>query len=436
MCRRLFTLFLCITLFTASLCLQGCQRTAKAPPPPWQGVISLWDFPRWPDEKGNRFGWVENKIKEFEKTHPDVFIHLRELKWDYGMIELRAAAASGVGPDIAAVGADYYFISEGYLEPVDEHFTPETQEKYDKKALDAVIYNGRHYGFPWFITTGGLFVNKGAFEGRGVKFPENGEWTYDEFVQALQKLTFENKRGKVENYGLNIFLAPGNYHSWGFLTMDGSKVFDEFGHFVLDGEEGNTALTKMADLLNKYKAVPDQFASLDENNCWSDFAEKQKIAVYPCGPWAIGILRGRLENGKGFEFDIMNYPKGSADAVGFSQVCAYGIFKQSDPGKKRTCEEFLKFITQEHEQEVLSRYGVFPALLKPMQKVVEDDEYMAKMKVLLDKSRNVPKVKNLYKIEDVMASQIRQALLSKKTPAQALEDLSKEVRALEGQPLE
>ena len=122
----------------------------------WQGIITLWDFPRWPDKSGDPFGWIKNKILEFEKEHPGVFIHLRSLKWEYGLIELRAAATSGTNPDIAPIAADCDFILKGYLEPVDEYFLPEELEKYEPKALEAVSYQERIYGFPWFMTTHGL----------------------------------------------------------------------------------------------------------------------------------------------------------------------------------------------------------------------------------------------------------------------------------------
>ena len=202
----------------------------------WEGIITLWDFPRWPDKTGNKFGWIESKIREFEKENPGVFIHLRPLKWEYGLIELRAATAAGTYPDIAPIAADFDFIIEGHLEPVNEFISSDELERYEPRAIEAVTYQNQIYGFPWFMTTYGLFLNKDNFTSQNAVIPEDGCWTYDEFVQALQKLTLDqNKDGKIDKYCFNFFLSPSNYQIWGFLTMDGAPVFDKQGNFIEDG---------------------------------------------------------------------------------------------------------------------------------------------------------------------------------------------------------
>jgi len=436
MYRRPNILFLCtllIVVIGASICFIAACGTGKKEvkndsEDTWQGVITLWDFPRWPDKNGNRFAWIQKKIKEFEGAHPGVFIHFRPLKWEYGHIELRAAAAAGTNPDIAPVASDYDFISGGYLEPVDEYFSAEELAKYDPRAIESVKFNERFYGFPWFMTTYGLFINRELFAARDIDIPEDGQWTYDEFVSALQQVTSNGKKNK--SYGFNLFLSPGNYQVWGFLTMDGAKIFDEYGNFALNSPEGVSALTKLVDLAAKYQVVPSgEFGNLEETKVWGDFSEKQRIAVYPAGTWAIKVLRDRYESGKGFEFDIMHYPKGKAEPFAFAQVSGYAIFKQQDERKKDMCAEFIKFITSEEEQASLENYGVFPVYTEALKKSTEDP-MMKKMKEILDMSESLPKVKNWHKVEEELSAQIRLALLSQKTPAQALEDAEKNINRI------
>jgi len=408
-------------------CGRGEEKVKNSYVDKWQGVITLWDFPRWPDSNGNRFGWIQTKIKEFETDNPGVFIHLRQLKWEYGHIELRAAAAAGTNPDIAPVGADYDFVAGGFLEPLDEYFSPEELARYEPRAIEAVKYNERIYGFPWFMTTYGLFINKEAFETHSVSVSEDGRWTYEEFVSALQKLTSD---GKKKSYGINLFMSPGSYQSWGFLTMDGAKIFDEYGNFALNSPEGISALTKLVDLGAKYQVVPlEEFGNVEESKVWSDFCEKQRIAVYPAGTWAIKILSDRYKSGNGFEFDILHYPRGSKDATSFVQVAAYGIFKQQDPKKKDICAKFLKYITSEDEQAALADYGVFPVYTQILEKAI-GDPMMKRMKEILDTAENLPKVRNWHKVDEELSAQIRLSLLSQKTPGQALEDAEKNIMAI------
>lgn len=430
MFRRPITLFLCLLLCLSFI--SGCSinnaSSQKLEEESWEGVITLWDFPRWPYSGGSRFGWIEKKISEFEKGHPGIFINLTKLKWEYGIVELMAAASSGIAPDIAPIGANFDFISAGYLEPVDEYLTPESHSLYDSRAIESVTYQNRVYGFPWFITTNALLINKEAFNKRNVQIPSEGIWTYEEFVQALSKLTYgKNKNAKPDHYGFNFYLYPGSTQVWPFLTMDGAQIFNEYGKFDLNSSAGISALTKLVELGTKYKVVPQgKYGLSDENEVWGDFAEKQNIAVYPAGPWAIKILNERLKSGQGFEFDVAFYPKGSATSKNFATVCAYGIFKQEDPKKKALCAEFLKFITSEKEQNELKEYGVFPALLKSQQKLA-DDPNMKKMLQVLDSAVLFPKVPNWSKIDEIVTTEIRLALLGQKSPEKALNDAASQV---------
>lgn len=420
---RPITLFFCIIL-TIALLLSGCQASNVKENPKetgdsWQGVITLWDFPRWPDEKGNRFGWIQQKIAEFEKANPGVFIQLRKLKWEYGIIELQAAASTGTGPDIAPVATYHDFISKGYLEPVDDVFTPDIVEKYHPKAIEAVKYNERIYGFPWFMTTYGLFLNLDLFSKRNVKPPENGKWSFQEFADSAKLLTFR-EGDDTENHGFNTYLAPGNYQAWGFLTMDGAEIFDSKGKFRLNSPEGISALSMMADLREKYQCVPEeQYGIVNENKAWGDFAERQSLAIYPAGPWAIKILQDKKSKGEGFEFDIAYYPDGKTSSKSISIVSAYGIFKQKDEAKKEVCKKFLKYITSQEEQENLSKYMVFPVYMETFKKSLKDPN-MKKMSQIFNESINLPRVDNWLKIDEIITSQIRQVLLGKKTPEEAL----------------
>jgi multiple sugar transport system substrate-binding protein len=441
MCRRPFILFLCnlivVTIVLSGLltgCHEGKNKANDESEDIWQGIITLWDFPRWSDKSGNRYGWIEKKIREFEEAHPGVFIHFRPLKWEYGLIELRAAATAGTYPDIAPVASDYDFIIEGYLEPVDEYFKPDELERYEPRAIEAVTYRDRIYGFPWFMTTYGLFINKEIFKANAATIPESGSWTYDEFVQALQKVTYDRSKGdKVDHYGFNLFLSPGSYQVWGLLTMDGAKIFDEQGNFLLNTQEGISALTKLVELETKFKVVPTkEYGVLEETTVWGDFCEKQKISVYPAGPWAIKVLNDRYRSGKGFEFDVAPYPKGESNPSVFALISGYAIFKQQNEKKKALCAEFIKSITSEKEQEALAEYGVFPVYTQVLGKAI-NDPLTKKMKDILDTAANLPKVKKWHKIDEAVTVQIRLALLSQKTPAQALEDATKAVEAIQGE---
>ncbi len=79
----------------------------------WRGVITVWDYPRLNSTNGTRFSWISVKIKQFEKLHPGVYIDFKELDVTSGATLLKAAANTGAYPDVAPIGSDFYFMSEG-----------------------------------------------------------------------------------------------------------------------------------------------------------------------------------------------------------------------------------------------------------------------------------------------------------------------------------
>jgi len=47
--------------------------------PSWKGIITLWDISYVETGTGNRSGWLNNWIKEFEKKYPGIFIDIRRM---------------------------------------------------------------------------------------------------------------------------------------------------------------------------------------------------------------------------------------------------------------------------------------------------------------------------------------------------------------------
>ncbi|MGB9813695.1 MAG: ABC transporter substrate-binding protein [Thermovenabulum sp.] len=396
-------------------------------------IITLWDFPRWEAENGSRFGWIEKKIKEFEKTHPGVYIYLKKLKWEYGMYEIRAACQAGINPDIAPVDGDYDLILKGYVEPVDEFFTREELSKYDERVLEALRVSGRLYGFPWFVTTYGIFVNKDLFEERKVNLPLENNWTFQDFINTAVKLTWDKNRDKkIDYYGFDFILKPGNYGFWGMLTMDGAKFFDEKGNFVLNTKEGLSALKKISEAFKQYNIFPPEAGDRDENRLWSNFAEKKKVAMTLIGNWAIPLLEKRKLDNKGFDYEMIFYPKGESQAHPIAVVSGYAILKQQDENKKKICAEFLKFITSEKEQENLIKYGVLPSIKNLQEKAALENEFLKKCKEILNSAEYLPKIANWPKIEEVINTEILLVIKGKKAPEKALQDMEKNILMISG----
>ena len=168
--RELSILAVALVLAIVALPLSGCLIRFARP-----GVtIIVWDGPRWADESGNRYHWVQGKIAEFEASHPFVEVVLVPVEWVNLRDLLDAAKEAGRLPDIApmdlsAGGISLEEISRGLLEPVEAYLT--RPEDLSEHALEAYTHDGRLWGFPSTMTGHSLILNLDLFAERGVEPP-------------------------------------------------------------------------------------------------------------------------------------------------------------------------------------------------------------------------------------------------------------------------
>lgn len=318
---RPFTLFLCIgvALFMVfgwrlvqnrvGLNLTRPEAVEKQ----WEGVISLWDYPRPFLAEGSSFGWMRERIREFERMHPGVFIELYPLTWGEGRKQLDLAVDRGTCPDIAPVGDNLGYAARGVLEPLDQFIAPNRVIQYREHVLTAVSHNGAIWGIPVYCAVPNMLLNLDAFEEAGVEPPENGRWTYDEFVSILQRLTLDRDGdGKPEQYGLGSYISNGYYNLWGILFSDGWRIYDPVtGRYTVNTTKAVSGMEKLSRLVHEYGVVKSDLALCTQAKAWKDFAVDKKVAVYPEGPWAAEEMRKLQSEGRGFECGTALYPAGT-----------------------------------------------------------------------------------------------------------------------------
>ena len=431
--RKAFTLFLYAILVVfifigPSLLEQMKENYEKSLEPEhkkteWTGVITLWDYPRLDIRNGTRFSWIKGKIKQFEKKNPGVYIELRTLEWKDGPTFLKAAAKTGANPDIAAVGSDYFYTSGGYLEELDQYLTLEDRTDLIVSVLDTAIYKDKLYGIPWMMTGYALLLNTDRFSERNISLPENGEWTYEQFVEALKQLTYDtNGKGGPDVFGFNSFVEPGYYNTFGLIMSDGAQIMDEAtGRYIFNTPEALSGLNKLCDLKFKYKVTHPGFGTMSENQAWSTFLNGE-TAVYTGGSWAVPLLRNSQGN-SGINFTVAKFPVGKSDVPLSlsSTTCSYAVFKQKDENKRKVCADFIKFITSAEAQDELLNFGYFP-VRKSGKHLYENDKEMYTIQQSLYFAEHLPKVENWSEIDLILQTKIKEAVQGDSSPEQALKD--------------
>ncbi len=396
-------------------------------------TIKLWEFPRWletPDSV-DRFYWMKQQIVEFEAEHPEVSIELTELTWERGSDKKRIAIAAGVGPDIVTGTLPVQLVEENFVEPVDDYMTHEQRTDFYSAALDAFTYEGRLYGWPWYLTGSTMFLNLELFKKYGVTVP-GSTWDYKQFLDSARKLTRDQDGdGKTDIYGFGFLIRPGDTNVWPFLFPDGidlpSKAPSSLSELRKNIEPG---LTTLHALVHAERVAPIQCGAWDTTALWQRFADKRDIAMVPWGIWAIPKLRTFDD----FDFEVLPYPSLDDSHVdrpmrAFVGTAGFVVLRQSDPTKRRLCMEFARFLVRPQEQSKLALYGVFPSRISAGN-IYEDDKLMTKTQQIITSGQTVPRHTAWEKIDEKLQKEFQLVLLNEKSTDVALDDSLAQIAAI------
>lgn len=400
--------------------------------PEWEGIITFWDYPRLDKKTGTQFGWIREKIKAFEKENQGVYIDFKPLDWKKGPIEINTAAKMGHLPDVVPIGSDYSIIIKDVLDPLDEYLTVDEIEDFRQNALQSVTYSNKIYGLPWMMTTYTMVLNLDLFNENGVQPPENGFWTYDEFIEKMKVLTYASKdNGEIDHYGINSFIEPSYYNTWGILLSDGAKIFDEKAQYSFNDDKALSGVQKLIDLKQKHNVVHPEFGVNNSNKAWTSFYENKNIAVYPVGTWALNVLDRLQSEGKGFNYNVAKFPTGNLNkSVTLSNMIgSYGMSKQEDKQKSDMIVEFLKFLVKDEYQQDLKRLGVFP-VKKSIGNIYLDDPKMTMIYEELEDANIVFDHPYWKEIDEIIQKEIQQGVIGNKSAKEVLKDAEEKVKVL------
>jgi multiple sugar transport system substrate-binding protein len=184
-----------------------------------------------------------------------------------------------------------------------------------------------------------LFYNKDAFAAAGVSEPTAG-WSWDEFLDAAQKLTLDdNNDGVVDQYGFWFYGRYAHIESWVYQN-DGRLLNGNKTRFEPDANAVE-ALAFLDGLIHEHGVAPEP----------KEMEGVRQQDVFPLGlsaMWVDGAwnINGNRENiGDEFEWGIAPLPRGpraSGDQT-------YGW--PDNMSVAATCEhpeeawEFIKFMT-------------------------------------------------------------------------------------------
>ena len=412
--RKLFALsvmVIALSLMANAVIFSTPRATAQG-----SGVVRIgsWD-------SGDALEPFNNAIKSFEEKYPDIDVKLESVPQEYGT-KLLAQIAAGTAPDVIQVGDGDVarYVREGIVEPLDPYINGDN-------PLDMSIFYpgvasfGQVGGTTYFLTKDYsplvLYYNKDMFDEAGLEYP-NENWTWDDLLNAAQKLT-----GK-DRWGIQL---PGHWGDWlwhrgiqPILVQNGATMISEDGLTVqgyLNSEATVTALQWYVDLFKKHKVAPTR----DDVDAYAgaNLFTSGVVAMQWTGRWPLKDYKAV----EGFNFGTAGLPAGPAGKG--NVLCWAGFAINADSNNKEAAWTFLKYIAAEDGAKEFANYAL--TAVRPIAEAqgLTTDPYDAPIMEDLANVAQIPEFVTPYFNECVLEpfrQNLEKVFLEDKSVQQAMDD--------------
>lgn len=404
----------------------------------WTGTITIWDGPRWPDEDDNKYHWLEAKAAEYEEENEGIEIEIVQVPWAEMGDKLGVSIAGQSWPDIApvdisgsAVSIDH--IEQGVIESVDDLFTDEELDDFYENSLEAYTFNDQLYGIPNSITVHSMLLNLDLFEEQGVEPPADGKWTWDEFLNTAQELTFDRDGdGETDVYGFSTYILEGYYEAWPFFYKDGGQpLSDDLSEFTFNSPEAVKAIQDLADLKHEHDAAPETLGGNDVGGTFQAWAneDQRTVAMQPWATWAIQSAQSEYPT----NFMVAEYPIGErSEHVTIGGVGGWIMFSQDSDGKREAVGDFMKYLSTTEEQYTMAtEYGIFPARKSSADMdPYAENEQMARAQEMTSDVVMLPRHPEWKKIDEIIQGKLQTVFNGEKTAQEAMDEAQELVNDL------
>lgn len=262
--KRFIALFLCLCM-TAAL-LVGCGGGAEkefADTNTDSGKITL-TYMSW---SGSGQKAVEQRaIEAFNNSHPDVQIKATFVPGDY-LSRIQTLIAGKKEPDICYMYGNYIhdWAQKGLLADLTPYIANSSLDVNDLLPMAAFYDQGKLYGITPTMECVLVFYNKQIFAEAGVTEEDVKDWTWEEYVEIMRKVTVDangNHPGdsgfdtkQIQTWGTTVPTA--SYINEPLLWSNGGAYFEPDGSgLAIDRPESVEVLQEIVDLTFVEQVAP------------------------------------------------------------------------------------------------------------------------------------------------------------------------------------
>lgn len=396
-----------IALLALPLLLGACAPKRSA-----QEIV-LWQF--WPTEV------VRPILDQYEKEHPGVTVRMEQLTWQNGLEKITAAIASGNVPDVCELGSTWMprMLDAGAL-------TDWTQGTADLReglrGWDLCSTGGHYYGLPWVLGTRALFYNRTLFAQAGLD-STRGPATWAELkdaATAIQKLG-----GGVHGYGVQageryILFKKFMPFAWG---NGGGILSDDNKTAVFDSPQNREALEFYLSL--RSVGMMDHQDALDR-----EFKEG-RLGLEISGAW---LLKSIPKDAAGLRYGVALVPSPEASRGTHASFAGGEVLVSFKAAKHpEAALDLARYLVRAENALALAKVAksVQPATVgadtASYYREHPEEQTMVRQ---FETAFPTPNHPAWVEMEAAIEDEVEQALLDKKSAAQAVGDAQKKLTEL------
>ncbi len=317
-------------------------------------------------------GTMTRLVEQFNERGGDARVTLREGNADTGQRfdQLRTQFQAGQ-TDIDVILGDIIWTAQlaanGWISDLSNRFTEEMRTDFLPGSVEAITYDSKAYGMPWFTDTGLLYYRSDLLEDAGFSEPPA---TWDELKEmAMEVSESENIENGFVFQGANY--EGGVCNGLEFIWGHGGEALDpnDPTRVVIDSPEAVAGLTAERGMVED-GISPQSVATYREDESAGAFLNGNAVFLRNW-PYVYSLVgdeaESELETG---QVGVSELPSGDG-GPGFGAVGDQPLYISASSENQEAAWEFVRFLAEPEQQKFQAIEGSF---LPTLNALYDDEE--------------------------------------------------------------
>lgn len=366
---------------------------------------------------------IDTAIGKFHSDYPKVKVDITGYAGDQASYtKLIQAVQSDDGTvDIFRVSADELplLVQQNLVAATNDYLTASDKSDIFPDILKNVTFNGQTYAWPMYVPPVGMYLNLDVFKEKNIPVPSD-DWTYEEFVQIAQQLTYKRSDG-TKVYGFTGQVDAAVINTWPIIMGDGGAPLSADNKtYTYNNAESISGLQKLVDLAHKYNVTPPDFGTQTVTDIRNGFTNKN-YAMY-CEP--SGAATAFAQAGVNFAIKPMPIGKRSkhftCGGIGLIAVAA-----TQDQNRLRAAMALGDYISG---PKVAGVTGYYTA--PPVRKSIQISKPASDFSPMLSNIWLAPMITQWPSIRPLIQTALQKAILGQQAPKAAMDSIADQVNTL------